>query len=342
LIEALRGSLEPLFDARFEAFQGADAVDCTFFGSTPYAMAEKMGIPFFQVNFSPIDPTGLYSIPIMRRLPFGPAMNKAFYHLAYRMIGGIERRYAHPLCERNGLAKRPSGPKPDYRIGNRGVSVLYAFSEQVAPRAPEWGKAIRQIGFFHEEVENFAPSAELRTFLEKDDPPLYIGFGSMTSGNAEKTLRPVLDALERARLRAVLTPGWSRMDAPAFPENIHCTKEYVPHGWLFPRVCAAVHHGGAGTTASSLRAGAPTLVVPFGGDQFFWGERVHALGCGPKPLSRAGLTGRTLANRLQMLVSTAAYRRNAARIGEKLRGENGILQAVEAIEQSLESEQEKQ
>jgi len=45
----------------------------------------------------------------------------------------------------------------------------------------------------------------------------------------------------------------------------------VPHGWLFPRCAAAVHHGGAGTTAASTAAGIPTAIVPFFGDQPYWG-----------------------------------------------------------------------
>ena len=333
--ESLDGTIEPLLDEIYKAFQGADAVVCTFFGATPYAMAEKTGTVFFQVNFSPIDPTGQYGIPVMRTLPLGHSFNQALYRLAYRMIGAVERRYAHPWCAQKGVVKRPGGSKPDYRIGERRVPVLYAFSEHVVPRAPEWSEAVHEIGFFFEDSHGFAPSAALSSFLDRKPAPIYIGFGSMPSCDEQKTLCALLDALVKTKLRAILAPGWSDMCSAEFPSHIHCEDKFVPHDWLFPKVQAVVHHGGAGTTASGLRAGVPTLIVPHGGDQFFWGERVYSLGCGPKPLPFLKLTGSSLANRLEKLVSNASYRRNAVRMGALLREESGILRAVKMIEQEL-------
>jgi len=326
LTGVLRDTIEPTLDLMFEAFQGADAVVCTFCGSTPAAMAAKAGVPLFEIRYVPLDPTGTYSMPIMRGLPFGRACNRAVYRLGFRMIAEIERRYVHPWCSRNGIATAGS---------QSAATLFYAFSGHVVPRAPGWGEAIRQVGFFLDETETFAPPAALRTFLDAGDAPLYIGFGSMTSGDAGNTLRAVLDALSRTKLRAVLAPGWSGMDTALFPENVYCQKEFIPHGWLFERMRAVVHHGGAGTTASSLRAGVPALIVPFGGDQFFWSERVRALGCGPRPLPRARLTGRALAKRLEALVATDVYFENAARVGAALREESGIRLAAEEIERAL-------
>jgi hypothetical protein len=103
----------------------------------------------------------------------------------------------------------------------------------------------------------------------------------------------------------------------------------VPHEWLFPRTAAAVHYGGAGTTAASLRAGVPSVVTPFFGDQPFWGERIHALGVGPRPIPRRRLTAERLAAAIQAAVSDTGMRERAARLGRRIRAEDGVARAVE-------------
>jgi UDP:flavonoid glycosyltransferase YjiC (YdhE family) len=106
----------------------------------------------------------------------------------------------------------------------------------------------------------------------------------------------------------------------------------VPHSWLFPRVAAVVHHGGAGTTAAGLRAGVPTIVCPFFGDQPYWGERVAALGAGPSPLPFRALTVPDLAARLRRATSDPSIRERAAVLGTRLRAEDGIARALDVLD----------
>jgi len=108
----------------------------------------------------------------------------------------------------------------------------------------------------------------------------------------------------------------------------------VPFDWLFPRMAAVVHHGGAGTTSMGLRAGIPSIITPFMGDQPFWGQRVHELGVGPKPIPRKRLTVDRLAESIRIAVSDVAMREQATRLGQRIRAEDGIAQAVAVIEQS--------
>ena len=127
---------------------------------------------------------------------------------------------------------------------------------------------------------------------------------------------------------------WGQQEAKTKDENIFYVKS-VPHDWLFPHMAGAVHHGGAGTTATSLRHALPTLVVPFGGDQPFWAERVYAAGGGPKAIPRDKLTAENLAEGLRALISNPEYTRNAARIGEALRNEHGCANAADLIEKAV-------
>jgi UDP:flavonoid glycosyltransferase YjiC (YdhE family) len=129
-----------------------------------------------------------------------------------------------------------------------------------------------------------------------------------------------------------LLSGWSGFSAQDVPETVYLT-EALPHSWLFRQVAAVVHHGGAGTTAAGLRAGVPSILIPFFGDQAFWGHRVFELGVGPKPMPRKQLTAELLANAIQLAVNDTMMQEQAAKLGTKIQNEDGIARAVELIEQ---------
>jgi sterol 3beta-glucosyltransferase len=108
--------------------------------------------------------------------------------------------------------------------------------------------------------------------------------------------------------------------------------EGAPHDWLFPRMAAVVHHGGAGTTAEGLRAGKPTAVFPSNlGDQLFWGERVRALGVGPEPVPQKKLTTEPLAAAIRAVAADGGMRRLAEELGERIRAEEGVARAVQIV-----------
>lgn len=114
------------------------------------------------------------------------------------------------------------------------------------------------------------------------------------------------------------------------PDNAFLVNS-VPHAWLFPQVAAVVHHGGAGTTAAGLRAGVPTVIIPFFGDQGFWGQRVADLGVGTAPIPRKQLTVERLAKAIQTAVGDRPMRQHAADLGAKIRDEDGVANAVAMI-----------
>ena len=133
-----------------------------------------------------------------------------------------------------------------------------------------------------------------------------------------------------AGVRAVFSTGWSGKCLSS-NRSVFFTEE-VPHDWLFPRVSAVVHHGGAGTTASGLRYGKPSLVIPFAGDQAFWGYQVYKTGCGPKPIPRSALSVRKMTKALIALRSNSHYYENARRISGQLAKEHGVRDAADLIE----------
>lgn len=170
------------------------------------------------------------------------------------------------------------------------------------------------------------PPADLDVFLSTGPPPVYVGFGSMAGDAPERATSLVAEALERAGHRGIVAGAVG--DLP--PTVIGAGS--VPHEWLFPRTAAVVHHGGAGTTAAVVRAGVPSVVVPFMGDQPFWGRRVHALGVAPAPIPRKRLTVARLADAIRVAATDGDMRRKAEMLGETVSAEDGIGRAVSVLE----------
>ncbi len=168
-------------------------------------------------------------------------------------------------------------------------------------------------------------------FLEDGDPPVYIGFGSMTTGDPARFAQIIVEGVRRAGIRAILATGWGAMAEIDVPESV-CVIKAAPHLPLFKRVSAIVHHGGAGTTAAGLRAGLPTLICPLTVDQPFWGRRVFSLGCGPKPQPLKRLSAERLAEGLVELTGVESYRVRARELANAIAKEDGVAQAVEIVE----------
>ena len=118
------------------------------------------------------------------------------------------------------------------------------------------------------------------------------------------------------------------------PDNVFVL-DSAPHSWLFPRMTAVVHHGGAGTTAEGLRAGVPSVIVPFIVDQLFWGKRVKALKAGTEPIQAKKLTVDKLSDAIREATSDSGMKERAAMLGRAISSENGLDNAVKIVKQYL-------
>jgi len=156
----------------------------------------------------------------------------------------------------------------------------------------------------------------------------------MSSRDPEATAEIVLEALKRSGQRGLVATGWGGLKGADLPDGVF-KLESVPHDWLFPRVAAVVHHGGAGTTAAGLRVGVPSVLVPHFGDQPFWAQRVVRLGVGPKAIPRKRMTAERLGAAIAKAVTDENIRARAATLGERIRTEDGVGQAIEVVERGL-------
>lgn len=220
----------------------------------------------------------------------------------------------------------------ELELRGRPVLRLYPYSPAVIPTPADWDANSIATGYwFLEQTDEWTPDPALLRFLAAGPAPVYVGFGSMPAEDATAKTRVVLEALAEAGLRGVLATGWGGLSAAEVPDSVF-TLDAAPHDWLFTRMAAVVHHGGAGTTGAGLRAGVPTVICPFFGDQPFWGRRVAALGVGPAPIAQKKLTAERLAAALRSATGDPEIRSRAAALSATIRREDGIGRAIEAIE----------
>jgi sterol 3beta-glucosyltransferase len=293
-------------------------------------IAGQLGVPVVQAYLFPFRPTRAFPSPLVPGLPFGRALNRLSFHATRQIFWQSTRVADVAVRQALGLAKGPLlGP---FRALDRSPApVLYGYSPLVLPRPDDWPRNVHVTGYWTlEPPGDWSPPDDLLAFLDAGEPPVYIGFGSMGSRDPQAAGRIALEALARTGQRGLLATGWGGLRADALPAHVHLTRA-VPHSWLFPRLAAVVHHGGAGTTAAGLRAGIPAIVVPFMGDQPFWGSRVAALGVGPAPVPRRLLDAKRLAGAIAQAVSDPDMRERAAELGRRLRQEDGVATAVAHI-----------
>jgi UDP:flavonoid glycosyltransferase YjiC (YdhE family) len=211
------------------------------------------------------------------------------------------------------------------------AKVINGFSQHVLPRPADWPESSQVTGYWFFHQSQWQPSEALSEYLAAGPKPVYIGFGSMVSSNASSFTETVLAAVKKSGQRAVLASGWGGLSGEEGPQsNQIFFLRHAPHDWLFPRMSTAVHHGGAGTTAAAVRAGIPSVIVPFYGDQPFWARCLNRQGVAPPAVERKTLTANTLASALAATQHPTMIQRAMA-LGSAVRAEDGIGEAVRCL-----------
>ncbi|CAI6321577.1 unnamed protein product [Periconia digitata] len=214
------------------------------------------------------------------------------------------------------------------------VPVTYCWSPALVPKPQDWGSNIDICGFFMRDEPVYTPPEDLANFLRAGPAPVYIGFGSIVLEDAKKMTQLILHACKTAGVRVVISRGWSKLGGDDSSAGDVFYLGDCPHEWLFKQVSAVVHHGGAGTTACGLYNARPTVIVPFFGDQPFWGNVVASNGAGPLPIPHKELDSHNLAEAIKFCLKSEAQQ--AARVvAEQMRRENGVETAVQSFHRHL-------
>jgi UDP:flavonoid glycosyltransferase YjiC (YdhE family) len=203
----------------------------------------------------------------------------------------------------------------------------------VVPPPADWGEDVHVTGYWFTDDSDWRPPEDLLRFLDSGPTPIAIAFGSTSTRTPDKMASLIREALALSGQRAVIVGPENHFTDP--PDTV-LQLDAAPYSWLFARVSAVVHHGGAGTTGAGLMAGVPNIVTPFTSDQPFWGHRVHTLGAGPKPLPAKKLTAQTLSKSIITAVSDQEMRAQAKTIGARISTEDGVSRAMDIVQEYVE------
>lgn len=325
-----------VFDQEWAASQEAEAIIYHPKALGGYHIAEALGVPGFLAHPVPMfSPTRAFPNPVLPVTNLGGFLNKMSYGMFLGLLTApFHRTINHWRKETLGLPPRRLLASELYLRG-RPVQTLVCCSAHVVPPPADWGASNVVTGYwFLDGSQDWRPPHHLTEFLENGPPPVYVGFGSLGGWASDRVITAALGALERTGRRGVFATGGGRIPSNV-PDDV-CVIDSAPHDRLFPNMAGVVHHGGAGTTAEGLRAGKPTLICPTSiNDQAFWGRRVFEAGVGPRPVPQGRLTVEGLARAIRTLVTDAGMRRRAEELGEKIRAEQGVAQAVGVIEEKL-------
>ncbi len=316
--------------------QRSDAIIYSPFAVIGHFIAQKLGIPRFASALQPLSRTSEFpNILLPGWLKLGGRFNYSSHLVAEQLLWQPIRHTINEFISRELKMAPISMAGPFEHLYEEQTPGLYAFSPLVSPPPKDWPDWIHVTGYwFLQPSAGWTAPAELLGFLESGPPPVYIGFGSMTNRKPTEGAEIALEALEQTGQRGILLRGWGGMKPEDLPKNVYML-DSIPHTWLFPRMAAVVHHGGAGTTGAGLRSGVPSIVVPHFADQPYWGERVYKLGVGPRPIPRWRLTANSLAKAIRRSVEDKDMRANAAKLGEAIRAEKGVENAIEIILSNL-------
>ncbi|KAL1695557.1 glycosyltransferase family 1 protein [Schizophyllum commune] len=301
--------------------------------------AEALGIPLLLSFTMPWCATGAFPHPLVN-VKFSNAGERLTNHMSYAVadmltwqgMGDIINKFRNRALGLPSLSVR-SGPGLAERLK---VPWTYCMSPALVPKPKDWSNHIDVVGFYFLDLAtSFTPPDDLASFLASGETPVYIGFGSVVVDDPEEMSRIIFEATAQAGVRAIVSAGWGGLGGLEVPPHVYIVGN-VPHDWLFAegRVSAVVHHGGAGTTAIGLSKGRPTVIVPFFGDQEFWGDMIHRAGAGPAPIPHRKLTVENLTDALVYATSPPAQGA-AAKMARQIATEDGVAAGAESFYRHL-------
>ncbi|MFN6497067.1 MAG: glycosyltransferase [Nostoc sp. DedQUE01] len=334
-----------LLQSAWAACQEAEVIIYTPLANWGHNIAEKLEVPCFFASVVPLTPTGMFGFfrfALSTKNPLKKVINYATYFIAELFFWQRSRKLVNEF--RIETLKLPPLPYLGSRFRKKTpanvsqIPVLYGFSSHVIPKPHDWPAWVYVTGFwFIDRADTYEPPRELEDFLGKKVPTLCFGFGSMTMLHPEDLTHYIIEALKKTSFGGIILSGWGNVgnvvsikDSP----RVFVIKD-VPHDWLLPQVSAMVHHGGASTTAAVLRAGIPSVTVPFFADQPIWGEKLTYLGVSPAPIPYKKISEENLAQAIKIVMGDEVIRSKAQELGEKIRAEDGVANAVEAFHRHL-------
>lgn len=330
---AIEALLLPAESAMYEASERLcadnDLVIGHYFLYTLGTAAEKHARPYVSVMLAHGAVPSAFAPP-PGVPPLGTLGNRLAWQLARRVLNHGLKQYPDRLRARIGIAAAKD--MIDHVWASPDLTLL-AVSPTLCDRKPDWPRHYQVCGALDtpESVAEGSVPEPLEPFLTTGSAPVYMTFGSMLSGSdARQTIALLAGAARAASTRAIIqAPSWQRLGFECC-DRIHFL-ESAPHAGVFPRCSAVVHHGGAGTSQATLRAGVPSVVVPHTAEQELWSRELRRIGVAGKPVLRRLATSGRIAAALEALARTARHGENARALAARIADEDGVATAVRLI-----------
>jgi sterol 3beta-glucosyltransferase len=313
------------------ACQDADLIIHTFAHAIgAHSLAREKNIPDIHIQTFPMfTPTGDY--PNVTMPNFRNRFLNRLTHIFSAKTFFLSAKLGFEYVRRKaGLPKRKLLFPFDENPPRLRTPILCAWSPTFLPPSSDFALRVHVTGYYFFPLnDSYSPPPELDSFLENGKPPICISFGSMVNKDAQRIDEIIRVALKQTNNRGIILSGWGSVKHESTDDLLYI--ESAPHDWLLPKCKMVIHHGGAGTTSAGLRAGIPTIVIPFTADQPFWGSRVYAVGVGPKPILVKHLSVARLVNAI-VEAESDVIRRRAQAVGQEVRSEDGVENAIQLIE----------
>ena len=329
-------SLQNLMNSCMNACQNTEAIIYSQLILSGYHIAEKLGVPGYASHVTPQGKTSDFAHPFYTSNIDNIGIYNWLTHFCeeqyrWRFTSNYINRWRQQTLELPPISFVGFQPQNQPQM-----PVLYCYSPSVVPKPSDWSEWAYVTGYwFLDSPSNWQPPQDLVDFLESGKPPIYIGFSSSTN-HTQRTIESAVRALAKTGQRFILFAGKNRLENTDLPVEVFRV-DSVPFDWLFPKVSGVIHHGGAGTMAAALRAGVPSLTIPYGTDQPFWGKRAAKLGVGLSPISPTKLTVDGLAAAIRTMNTDENMKARAYASREKIYSEDGVKKAVEIFHQYLPS-----
>ena len=329
IFPAVRDSYEDLIAAS----AGADLLITHPAAPAGPLVGHKTGLPWISTVLAPFSFFSAYDPPVPPYWSWGVKL---------RVLGPGVMGFLLRLMRFGWDAEKVSELRDELSIADYGNPIfegqhsptlaLALFSKIFGPSQPDWPKQTRVTGFcFYDEAHEQTMTPELVDFLEGGPAPIVFTLGTSAVWVAQDFFKQSMEAARKLSRRAVFVIGDPRNLPDEVPDNMIAVN-YAPYQMLLPQACAVVHHGGVGTTAQGLRAGAPTLIVPFAFDQFDNADHARRLGTS-RTLYRKNYTATNVAKELDVLLTHDRYAEQAKEVSLLIKQENGAARAADLIEQ---------
>ena len=328
IIRAFKSVLSVQLSDSLAAVTGADVLIYSPAAFAGPHLAEYLNIPSFQMILQPDAKTAQHPSCLFSSQPrLGGVGYLMGYFLAAQLLWQPVRKQINRWRKDKLQLRKMHFLGPAHDASSKTTPCLIAFSPTLVPRPDDWAAHVYMTNFCRiAEGTTWEPPQKLLDFLAAGEPPIYVGFGSLTPATPKAAVEKIISVLQRTKQRAIVMANLPGIEQLAISPNIFLL-DYAPHDWLISRMRAVIHHGGVGTTAAGLYAGKPALVMPFMLDQFCWGKKIASLGVGPDCLPIKKLDEQLLEARLGDLFNPR-YQLGANQLMAKLLAEEDGVEAT--------------